>query len=45
MDLENKKVIDTAQGQELAKEFGMHFFETSARSGLNVNETFYHIAK
>jgi hypothetical protein len=29
----------------LAKEFGMGFFETSARSGANVNETFFHIAK
>jgi hypothetical protein len=29
----------------LAKEFGMAFFETSARSGHNVNETFFHISK
>lgn len=28
----------------LAKEFGMAFFETSARTGQNVNETFFHIA-
>jgi len=26
-DLENKKVIDTQQGQELATEFGMSFYE------------------
>ena len=30
---------------ELAKEFNMGFFEASARSGLNVNETFFYIAK
>ena len=44
-DLTDRKVIDTEQGEALAKEFGMAFFETSARSGTNVNETFFHIAK
>ena len=44
-DLTDKKVIETEQGLALAKEFGMAFFETSARSGNNVNETFFHISK
>ncbi len=44
-DLLDKKVVETEQGQALAKEFGMAFFETSARSGLNVNETFFQISK
>ena len=43
-DLLDKKVIETEQGMALAKEFGMAFFETSARTGQNVNETFFHIA-
>ncbi len=43
-DLEGKKVIETQQGQELAREFNMGFFEASARTGHNVNETFLHIA-
>ena len=43
-DLLDKKVIETEQGAALAKEFGMAFFETSARTGQNVNETFFHIA-
>lgn len=44
-DLTDKKVIDTEQGEALAKEYGMSFFEASARTGLNVQEAFYHIAK
>lgn len=44
-DLTDRKVIDTEQGMALAKEFGMSFFETSARTGSNVNETFFHISK
>jgi GTPase SAR1 family protein len=44
-DLTDKKVIETEQGMALAKEFGMAFFETSARTGNNVNETFFHISK
>lgn len=44
-DLTDKKVIDYEQGSALAKEFGMAFFETSARTGINVNETFFHISK
>jgi Ras-related protein Rab-8A len=44
-DLVDRKVIDASQGQELAKEFGMEFFETSARTGVNVQETFLSITK
>lgn len=33
IDLDDKRVIDKEQGVALAKEFGMDFFETSARTG------------
>ena len=35
-DLTDKKVIETEQGLALAKEYGMSFFEASARTGHNV---------
>ncbi len=35
-DMVDRKVISTAQGEALAREFNMSFFETSARTGHNV---------
>ena len=39
-DLVSQKVVDTARGQALANEFGMKFFETSAKEYINVDEVF-----
>ena len=39
------KKIDPAKGNQLADEYGMTFFETSAKCNLNVHESFYYIAK
>jgi GTPase SAR1 family protein len=38
------KVIETEKGRQLAEEHGLSFFETSAKTGMNVKEVFYHIA-
>ncbi len=43
-DLENR-VISTEQGQALADQHGLAFFETSAKTGSNINELFYFIAR
>ena len=37
--------ISFEEGQDLADEFGMQFFETSAKDKTNINEIFYSITK
>lgn len=39
------RVITEEEGKKLAEKYCMSFFETSAKSGLNVNEVFLHITK
>lgn len=43
-DLKENRVVSTEEGEALAKEFNIKFFETSARQDLNVDTAFERIA-
>ena len=40
-DLADKRQVSIEEGQELAEKYEMKFYETSAKTGENVNEIFY----
>jgi len=44
-DMLDEKVVTTEEGEKLASEFGMQFFETSAKTDVNVEHSFHSIAK
>eukprot|EP01119_Soliformovum_irregulare_P025842 TRINITY_DN966_c0_g1_i1.p1 TRINITY_DN966_c0_g1~~TRINITY_DN966_c0_g1_i1.p1 ORF type:complete len:183 (-),score=30.90 TRINITY_DN966_c0_g1_i1:78-626(-) len=44
-DLEGQRQIQTQQGQEMARNFGCPFLETSAKKRINVDECFYTLVR
>ncbi|PAV60758.1 hypothetical protein WR25_25425 [Diploscapter pachys] len=44
-DLEDERVVGKDQGQNLARQFGSAFLETSAKAKINVNEVFYDLVR
>lgn len=43
-DWEEKRVVSTEQGQQLADELGIPFLEVSAKSNINIDQAFYSLA-
>jgi GTPase SAR1 family protein len=43
-DLDDKRVVSTEAGQQLADELGIPFLEVSAKSNINVQKAFYSLA-
>jgi GTPase KRas protein len=44
-DLESDRQVTTQEGQDLAKNFGCPFFESSAKTRINVEESFYQLVR
>lgn len=42
---ESKRAVPTAKGQALADEYGIKFFETSAKTNMNVEDVFFSIGR
>ena len=45
IDCLNNRLISTEEGKKLAKEFGLKYYETSAKNNENVNSTFLDLIK
>lgn len=43
VDLEDERCVSKSEAQKVAEEHGMEYFETSARSNINVQEVMSHI--
>jgi GTPase KRas protein len=44
-DLEEKREVSTAEGQDLSRAFGASFKEASAKTRVNVEEAFYDLVR
>lgn len=44
-DLESERQVSNQEGADLARSFGAPFFETSAKTRVNVEECFYQIVR
>ncbi|KAH7293101.1 hypothetical protein KP509_28G011900 [Ceratopteris richardii] len=42
---ESKRAVSFSRGQDLANEYGLNFYETSAKTNMNVEQVFFTIAR
>ena len=45
IDLENKREVSKEEGEEMAKKYGLSYFETSAKTGENIQNCCYFLIK
>ena len=45
IDIEEERKVKTEEGKKLADEFGLPFYETSAKNDININETFENLVE
>ena len=45
IDCNEERKVSTIEGKNIANEYGLQFFETSAKSGENINESFNYLIK
>ncbi|KFR17644.1 Ras-related protein Rab-10, partial [Opisthocomus hoazin] len=44
-DMEDKRVVSKAKGEQIAREHGIRFFETSAKANINIEKAFLTLAE
>lgn len=44
-DLESDRQVSSEEGRDLAKQYGCHFVETSAKVRINVDDAFYEVVR
>ena len=44
-DMEDKRIVSTERGQEVARSHGIPFIETSAKTNVNITRAFYDITE
>ncbi|EMP32995.1 Ras-related protein Rab-10, partial [Chelonia mydas] len=44
-DMEEKRVVPKAKGEQIAREHGIRFFETSAKANINIEKAFLTLAE
>ncbi|ROL52434.1 Ras-related protein Rab-10 [Anabarilius grahami] len=44
-DMEDKRIVPKAKGEQIAREHGIRFFETSAKANINIEKAFLTLAE